>query len=341
MTITSPTRRIFHSASERLRVLDNTAVSFTKGRAVHGAASLAYYTFFSIFPLMLLFILAGSYFLDRQSMLQRVTQAVQNVLPISQQFIIQNLQQVLKQRAAVGIFVLVSLLWSASSMFNNLAYEINNAWPEARERNFWHSRLIGLDMIAGLTGLLILSIVLESVTSFLAGPNLGGTPFSNLNPWVILSSVGSWIAVFLLYLATYHWVPTVSVRWNASIWGALAASVGWKAASTGFSWYLSSPFARYELVYGSLGAIVAFLFLIYIIALVTLFGAHLTAAIDHQSKQRMQAATPDPAGGGNDQAEQTGASDPDPKMDEAGKPDKNTESQRKPDRKDHIRFGSG
>ncbi|HTP02196.1 MAG TPA: YihY/virulence factor BrkB family protein [Anaerolineales bacterium] len=290
MAITYSTRNAAHSAAERLRVLDTSAITFTKCRGPHAAASLAYYTFFSIFPLMLVFILAGSYFLDQQSMLQRVTQGVQSVLPISQQFVVQNLQQVLQQRTAVGIFVLISLLWSASSMFNNLAYEINEAWPEAKNRNFVRARLIGLDMIAGLTALLVLSIILDSLSKYLSGLGANQALFGAFNPWAVLSSFGSWVAVFMLYFAMYHWVPTVPVRWWAAFWGALAAAIGWKAATTGFAWYLSSPFARYELVYGSLGAIVAFLFLIYIIALVTLFGAHLTSAVDHLQKKVPSAA---------------------------------------------------
>ncbi len=294
-TTTYTPKNAFESLKERLHVLDETAISFTKSRATQAAASLAYYTFFSIFPLMLLFILGGSYFLDQQSTVQRVTQAVRSVLPISQQWITQNLQQVLNQRVAVGILVLVSLLWSASSMFSNLAHDINNAWPEANDRNFIQSRLVGVGMIFGLIGLLILSIVLDSLTKWLSGPNPANGNLGNLNPLALLSGLGSWIAIFLLYLAMYRWVPTVDVAWSASIWGALAAAVGWKAASTGFSWYLSSPFAEYQLVYGSLGAIVAFLFLIYITAMVTLFGAHLTAALDnlHQKREaRAVAAAP-------------------------------------------------
>ena len=273
---------------KRLGVFDETAITFAKSRATQAAASLAYYTFFSIFPLMLLLILIGSFFLDRQNMLQRVTQLVQGVLPVPQQFITQNLQQVLTARAAVGIFVLVSLLWSASSMFNNLAYEINKAWPEARARGLLQSRLIGIDMVLGLTGLMIVSIVLDSLTKWLAGPAPSNGPLGAFNPLALASSLGSWIAIFLLFLAIYRWVPTVHVAWSASVWGAIAAAIGWKAATTGFAWYLSSPFARYQLVYGALAGIVAFLFLIYIIAIVTLFGAHLTAAIDHAHQHHVR-----------------------------------------------------
>ncbi len=290
-TTTDRLKNTQQTLEKRFGVLDETAITFSKSRATQAAASLAYYTFFSIFPLMLLLVLIGSFFLDRQNMLQRVTQGVQGVLPVPQQFIVQSLQQVLKARAAVGIVAIVSLLWSASGMFSNLAYEINKAWPEAKERGLLQSHLIGIDMVLGLTVLLLISVILDSLTKWLAGPAPANGPLGAFNPLALVSSLGSWIAIFLLFLAMYRWVPTVHVAWKASVWGAIAAAIGWKAATTGFAWYLSSPFARYQLVYGALSGIVIFLFVIYIIAIITLFGAHLTAAIDHAHRLHLQRRT--------------------------------------------------
>jgi uncharacterized BrkB/YihY/UPF0761 family membrane protein len=54
---------------------------------------------------------------------------------------------------------------------------------------------------------------------------------------------------------------------------------------------LASSFGQYQLIYGSLGAIVAFLFLIYIISLITLFGAHLSAAIEGWEKDQVNVVT--------------------------------------------------
>jgi membrane protein len=71
----------------------------------------------------------------------------------------------------------------------------------------------------------------------------------------------------------------------------LIASLAWKTVIAGFSWYLGSRFGQYQLVYGSLGAIVAFLFLMYIISMITLFGAHLSAAIEGWESDRLSAAT--------------------------------------------------
>jgi len=52
-----------------------------------------------------------------------------------------------------------------------------------------------------------------------------------------------------------------------------------EAATSAFSWFLSSGLSRYNLVYGSLGALISFMTWIYIINLIVLFGAHLSAAI--------------------------------------------------------------
>lgn len=80
------------------------------------------------------------------------------------------------------------------------------------------------------------------------------------------------------------------VRWSSTVWGALLASLAWKAVTAGFTWYLDSRFGRYQLVYGSLGAILAFLFLIYVISFITLFGAHLSAAIEGWEREQVNAA---------------------------------------------------
>jgi membrane protein len=64
----------------------------------------------------------------------------------------------------------------------------------------------------------------------------------------------------------------------------LTSSISWKIATALFAWYVRSGFNQYELVYGSVGTLVAFMFLIYILSTVTLFGAHLTSAIDRRIK---------------------------------------------------------
>ena len=209
---------------------------------------------------------------------------MQSALPVSSDLIVNNLRQVLDARGTVGLLSLLTFVWSASSFFTNLAYNINLAWPNASRRGFLGRRLVGLGMIAGLVGLLILSLALDWITSLIPFLNVGDDSPSNLNLWTWISNLGSWLTIFLLFLALYRWVPVVQVPWNATLWGALTSSISWKIATAGFGWYVRSGLGRYQLVYGSLGAIVVFLLLIYILSLITLFGAHLSSAIDRWEK---------------------------------------------------------
>jgi uncharacterized BrkB/YihY/UPF0761 family membrane protein len=59
---------------------------------------------------------------------------------------------------------------------------------------------------------------------------------------------------------------------------ALGITVLWRLASMGFQWYLASGLARYEVIFGSLSAVVAILLWIYISSMILFFGAHVCAA---------------------------------------------------------------
>lgn len=277
---------INHFSGGRLAILRDALATFSNARASHSAAGLAYYAMFSLFPLMLALIALGSYFLDSQQVYQNVTGLVQRFLPFSGSLIDENLRAVLDARGAAGLFSLVALFWLASNVFTNLARDINRAWPEASRRNFLQIRLMGLGMIAGLSVLLILSIVLGWIAKLIPFLNVNTASPQSLRLWSLFSSLGSWLTIFLLYLALYHWIPIVNVVGSASFWSALTASIGWQLATAGFGWYLNSGLGQYQLVYGSIGAIIALLFLIFLISMITLFGAHLCAAIDRWEKAR-------------------------------------------------------
>jgi membrane protein len=287
-------QNINHVSGDRLDIIRNAIESFSETRAAESAASLAYYALFSLFPLLLLFISVGSYFLDSAQMYETVTELAQQAIPVSTRIISENLREVLEERETFGVFGLVTLLWSASGVFTNLAYNINLAWPRARRYSFLQKRLMGVRMIAGLSGLLILAIILDWLSNLLLFLHITNVSFYDLSLWRLFSRVGSWLTVFLLFFALYRWIPAVYVRWRAAFWGALFASTVWKIATTGFTWYVTSGFGRYQLVYGSLGTVVALLFLIYLISMITLFGAHLSAAINSWLDKKVNASAAQP-----------------------------------------------
>ncbi len=272
-------------SGNRLDIVKDAMRTFVITRASQASASIAYYVIFSLFPLLLVLISGGSFFLDSQQVYLKVTQLIQQTFPAtSYDWIVQNLHNILKQRGSVGLIGLVTLLWAASGGFISLAYNINLAWLEAPQRNFFQGRLVGLQMIAALSGLFFIALIMDTITNLLHLINLPIISVLPLDVWKWFYGLFSWGAIFLLYFMLYDLVPTVNVPGRAAFWGAVTASVAWKIATALFAWYVTSRFSRYELVYGSVGTLVAFMFLIYILATLTLFGAHLASAIDRRIK---------------------------------------------------------
>ena len=122
------------------------------------AASMAYYTLFSLFPLMLALVAAGSFLLNRQSVFQQVVDLVGSAIPISQTLIKENLRQVLELRGPVGLVGLGAALWSGTGAFTVLTRNINRAWYQAQPRSVVKNRLMGLAMVGTLAVLLILML---------------------------------------------------------------------------------------------------------------------------------------------------------------------------------------
>lgn len=291
--IKNNTKALYQSLNQKskghLDILRRTFVTYAKTRAPQSAAALAYYAIFSLFPILLITVAGASYFLDSPILYQELMQIIQITIPVPSQLISENLNHLIEARGTVGLMGGLTLLWSASGLFSNLAKSICIAWPKDSQRNFLQIRLIGIGMVIGFSALLILSLVLTGFKGLFPFFD-GQTSFLNRSIWRSLTSFGSWLVKFFLFLILYRWVPTKDVRSKATFWGALTASIAWEIAIWGFSVYLKSGLKQYQLIYGSLGAVVALLFLVYILSCIVLFGAHLSAAIDHWEKQRQQEA---------------------------------------------------
>jgi membrane protein len=283
-----------------LGILGHSIQSFNDARASQAAASTAYYAIFSLFPLLLAIVAGGSFVLESDQVYQAVIESVTQALPTSEELIKRNIDQVLKLRGPVGLIGLFSLLWSGTGIFAVLAYNVNQAWPEAGSRNLVEKRLVALGMVGALVILLTLSIASTAAFNLLPRlhvPLWGGVSVYDTRIWSIVSSAIPWLFTLLLFVNLYRWIPNIKVQWSHAFWGGLVATLGWEIATRAFTWYLTSGMARYQLVYGSLGTVVALMFWIYLISLTTLFGAHVSAAVAQYSGDDRQSAEKSKASG--------------------------------------------
>lgn len=261
---------------------------FQETRAAQAAAALSYYAFFSLFPLILFLVSVTSSVLKEEQAYQRILEFVQPALPLSVDLLEANITRVLELRGTVGFIAIAGLLWSALSVFDILGHNINLAWQRATQRTFLKRRLVALGMVGGLIILWLLSLFSTAVATLLPElefPIGEGISLYDTYLWTLLGWALPWLFSFGMFLALFHWAPNTHVTSRAGLAGAFFSAVAWELGKKAFAWYLSSGFVRYELVYGSLGAVVSLLLWIYLSGVIILFGAHLTATLDRRQQR--------------------------------------------------------
>ena len=281
-------RRLNELTGGVLGIIRRAFEGFSEQRGSEAAAGLAYYAFFSIFPMLLVFIVIGSFFIDRAVVQSRLLEILQGVIPGAKEVVVENIDRVLQLRGTVTFIALVSLIWSATSVFNILAININRAFPKAGSLNFLTGRFRGFLMFIGLGLLMLLSFASSTLIGLVPSINipLNGKALHETILWRIVALSVPVLLNMLLFWGIYHLVPTTGVSRRASLIGGLIAGIAWQLLNRGFTWYLSSGLSKYRLIYGSLGTVVALLFWIYLTAMILLIGAHFTASINQHLKTK-------------------------------------------------------
>jgi membrane protein len=269
-----------------LSILWTSAQSFVEARATEAASSIAYYALFSIFPLVIFVIAFASSFLEDETVQQLIFTFVEDTLPeFFQDLVKGNIEQALALRGSVQILGMIGLLWAASAVFTNITHNLDRAWHVAQERNFILGRLVGLSMIGAITtGLILLWIISTTLLNVLPVLEIQlwngeSIHLYNSYTWSLMARFLPYFLIFFTFINLYKWVPNTTIKWSEAAWGAAVAAMAWELSQRGFGWYLTSGWARYQLVYGSLGAVIAFMLWLYVSSIILLYGAHLSAAI--------------------------------------------------------------
>jgi len=266
-----------------LKVMRYALKRFGQEHAPEAAASMSFYTLFSLFPVILIVVAANSFILESLHVQEQILETILKFFPVaSHQIISSNMQQILQARGAVGIAGVIILVWAATCVFTTLVHNLNRAWTDAPVQNIFRARLTAFSIIIFFVMLLPLFWMSKAVINLIPVWDANLLGVINISYFKkIISNVFIYIFVCMTLMTLYRWIPKTKVRWSEALGGAVFAVMAEGAATAVFSWYLRSGLSKYNLVYGSLGALISFLTWIYIINLIVLFGAHLSASIAH------------------------------------------------------------
>jgi membrane protein len=192
----------------------------------------------------------------------------------------------------VLIFAALVSLWAASSVIKSLMEGFQAAYRVPRSRGFWGTTGVAISLVLLAAAPLVVASAMvlfggaiESYVLNLMKVDPLWTPFAWA--WELLSRVARYTVAFgatiLVTMILYYFGPYRKQRFVALFPGAALATLLWMLATLGFGWYVRHM-AHYNVMYGSIGASIALLVWMYLVAAISLLGCEFNAEYERLGK---------------------------------------------------------
>ncbi len=259
------------------------------------AAGIAFYAFFSLFPIVLIAVAVLSYLYTPEQAISGAIELASLFLPADMtSFLDSNVREIFRSGKKVGLAGILILLWSGRQLFRAMELALHKAWDIPQKRNWLVGNLLAMMLVllctAVVMGVGAISLLLTWVSVTLDNAKLPGVlengwtvadalVFSHIHSWFVVPG-----AVALIFLILYMILPSRQVPVRMAVPGALFASIAWKISSWVYLKYIvvlgsSSPF------YGTIWGIVGLQVWLYIEASVFMLGAELVfVTMDSQER---------------------------------------------------------
>ncbi len=228
------------------------------------AASLAYYAFISLFPLLLLALVVLSILIDPQTAEEVVVEAQEVLTPEATEVIAAALTDAPGRGGATVAGVGV-LLWSSLKVFRGLDTAFSQVYGVEYQESFVEQVIDALIALVAIGVGVIALVAIGTVASM-----LGGIP-------ALLGPVATFVALLVVFLPLYYVFPDVGMDVGDALPGATFAAAGWTVLQIGFSIYAGQA-GGYAL-YGIVGGVLLLLTWLYLGGIILLVGATINAVL--------------------------------------------------------------
>ncbi len=268
-------------------LLFDTITDFLDDRCLKKSASLAYYTVFSIGPLILILIWALGFFYGSQ--LDSPTGARDEIMDELNQLFGNDIANMLdaaikrisfENKNSIGVYVGIgALIFSSTTIFVDIQNSINEIWRvKAKPKKGWLKiiidRLISFSMILGLGFLLMTSLILSSVISILMNYIVKYLPDLDIQLLGMVNSGVSFLVIATLFGFIFAFLPDAKVRFRDILWGAIFTTLLFLLGKSVISYYLTNNATASS--YGAAGSVIILLAFVYYAAAILYFGAEFT-----------------------------------------------------------------
>ena len=258
------------------------------------ASSLAFYTIFSLAPILLISVGLTSIIFSEQEAKNQVIKQIEMMTggegAVVARQVLNNLGEIGGSAKAI-VFGIVAVLIGSTAVFVNLQSALNYIWKvkPAPERSMWkgfiRDRLRSFGIVLAVGFLLLVSM---GFSAMLNGMQEFVTQRMDAFPWIwqFSNTVISFVITALLFAMIYKYLPDVRIVWQDVVIGALITA---GLFSTG-KFFIGLYLGRMAIgsTYGAAGSFVVLLIWIYYSALISFFGAEFTQVYARRYGTRIQ-----------------------------------------------------
>ncbi len=265
-------------------VLKNSFKGFGDDKVTKMSGSLAYYTVFSMAPLLIMIISLAGIFLGREAVEGKIYGQLAGFVGADTAA---QLQEIIKNASLAGkskiaaIIGGITLLIGATTVFAEIQDSINTIWGlKPKPKKGWlkliQNRFLSFSVIASLGFLLLVSLGVTALIEGLSERLRANFPEVTVVVFYIINLVLTLIVVTSIFAVIFKVLPDANIKWR-DVWsGAIATAVLFILGKFAISFYISK--SEVGSTYGAAGSLVVLLLWIYYSSIILYFGAEFTKA---------------------------------------------------------------
>ena len=262
--------------------LKQVSEEFLEDDILKYSASLAYYTIFSLAPMLIVIISLSSILFAREAMQGHIYAQIKDLVgaeaAIQIQDIIKNIH-ITGQSFFASVISVIILLVGATGIFGEVQDSLNKIWGlKVKTRKTWWklilNRLLSFSLIVSIGFIMMVSLLLNALIS--AFGNYLGRYFSNFSVTFIqiTDNVLIFIATTFLFGLMFKILPDAKIKWKDVLIGGLITSFFFTLGKWGIGYYLGH--SNLATIYGAAGSVIIIMVWVYYSAVILYLGAEFT-----------------------------------------------------------------
>jgi membrane protein len=270
--------------------------TFSKAEGALLSGSMAYYTFLSLLPLLMVAAFVIATFADPgPDARATVAEALNQVFPgIGTEVFEDVIDQVVVNRAALGVFGLLSVAYAGSGFVGSMTACLNRMWKVPAGRNPVGQKVVNILIVMLLGSVLLGSALLTIWVSATAQETLNLGPTSPVIS--MIEEVAAPASMLIVLLLMYRLLPARPHSWLSQIPGAIFGGVGFYLLKRGFDLWASHS-AGIGALPRSLVSVTLLLVWLGFFGQLILYGAALNVVLDRRRRgEPIMPEAPPPTG---------------------------------------------